>query len=311
VRRRTVLAATATALAGLAAGCTSGIGSSCTRGYSARLEPVTDAHLVDETVLTAPDTVERYHDHVLRELAAAPDEPHLTLARHGVTSETFLRVDGTYYRASVDEEERPGTRVTRSVRLPEGDPAPDVRFDELPELDREAVLASGAGEGLFRDEQPADFVRQNTTEEDPLRMRLAYPTTDPDPESARLAGQGTVLLGIDDAVVRLSPPEIEATAVEVARVRLTAVGETTEAVAARIKQLRGGRIDRDGLSAEERRFVEAATDSEQSACVRGSDASPSTPTPHASEPLRERLRELDYVEYRGQWYAVRFSAWVV
>jgi hypothetical protein len=297
MRRRGFLAVLSAGTVGLA-GCTSG----CTRSYTVELTPVDDERVVSRSVLTVPESVDRYGDVVRRDLAETPGESVVALPRHGIPQDAVLRIDDTYYRVGQERLTRDGYRAVRDLTLPDEGTTADVRYADLPRVDREALLASGLGRALLDGpvEERREFVARNT-EDGPLRLALRYLTPAPATPLATAEGLVVDVRGLALSVALRTGERVD---VDADRLTTTALGTTPESAVDAVLSARGLRLSESSLSAGDRDFLDAAVAAEQTICLRGEAASPETPTPTLSRPLRERLRGHDYVRYDGQWYAV-------
>jgi hypothetical protein len=303
MRRRTVLATAAALPAGLGlAGCSTRQ-PPCADGYTVALDPLDRAALFDQVVDTPPETVRSYTDYLLRLFARDPDAELRTLAS-GITDTTFLAVEDTYYQAVRTTEEVTGVEVTRTVTVPEGSPAPELRYADLGRPDRAAFLAADA-EGLL-DGTAADtreFVRDAGA--DPLELALRYPGTDVD--GLQLTRSGELLFGVNGAVLRLARPDRTERTLRTYRIRFEPRGTTRAAVVDRLLDQYGSRLPASELSADDRAFLEAAVDEDQTVCTDGRQASPATTTPALSRSVLATLRDGLFVRYDGRWYDVSVS----
>jgi hypothetical protein len=297
MRRRSFLALLSAGTAGLA-GCT----SSCTNSYYIELTPVDGERVVSRSVLTVPETTDSYEHVVLRDLADAPEEPVVVLPRHTIPQDAVLRIDDAYYRVRREQLTREGYRVARDLALAADGTTPDVRYADLPRADREALLASGLGEALVSGsvEDRRAFVEQNT-EDGTLDLTLRYLT--PDPETP-LATTEDLVVDVRGLALSLGLRRSERIDVDADRLTATEIGTTTESAVEAVLSVDGLRLEASSLSASERELLDAAVESEQRICLEGDEASPGTPTPTLSQPLREQLRRHDYVRYDGRWYTV-------
>lgn len=304
MRRRGFLALLSASTLGLA-GCS----TSCTNSYTVELVPVDDADVVSRSVRSADETDRRYEAMVLRDLAAAPEDPYVALPRLRLREDAVVRLDDTYYRIRQERVTRDGYRVSRAVELPGDGVSADVQYADLPRADREAVLASGLAADLLDGsaEERRDFVARNT-EQGGLSLSLYYLT--PDPETP-LATADRLFVSFEGLTLSVGFRNSVREPIETERLTATEVGTTTEAAAEAVLAADGLRVEESSLSAGDREFLDAAVESEQTICVRGEEASPATETPALSSSLRERLRGKEYLRYDGRWYAVDVSETVV
>ncbi|AFK20558.1 hypothetical protein E6P09_12345 [Haloferax mediterranei ATCC 33500] len=288
----------------LLSGCLGGLlGSSCTSSYSLEATVVTDPELVD--IVT-----EDFHEHaetVSRLVATAASEGAATYSTYHsipLDSGDYVEHDGAYYRV---ERERTETRerIAREVSIeydrdesPPATGATVFKFDELPEADREAFLATYPSKDFENGDGPRGF------------SIGGYGHVYPAGADSQLIDAGPVWIRYEGRSFEVTVGETRTVEEETFRYTLEQVGEDRAAFAAFVHE--EVVVPLDDLSDAERAVFERAIDEGVDECEPLSDDFAA---------LKERLNEISenraasygdqLVEYEGTTYEVELMHAVV
>lgn len=288
--RRHLLAGAASAGSIAVAGCLQ-FGTGCTRSLTLRLEPTTDADIVERNA----DPPAELHPVGRSLVERAREDGAATFRSHAdppVPGTGYVELDGRYVR--VVTEVTGNTTVTGytfDVTMDEestagGSPGDTVAFEDLPAHDQQGFLAGldfppvGKIDGTKSMSGSATiaYAEQSLVESSVLI---------PDPEYGYVEYRGHPF--------RLAKTGTEQVTVLTHEVRLEQVADSPAALAELVRDEHGVVLRSDDLSAEQRDVLETAIEDGHDECAEYSTA---------TRGLVDRLREADYARYEGTWYHV-------